>query len=311
VRRFTVVDGAISWDVLCEDQLRRWVDGCDPATGERRGRDLTSPDADLILDGTINAPKSFSIAALLDSDLAAEFEALQDRLRDRIISTWQRELNGRRGAGGRTREALHQIEVVELPHRRSRALDPHIHRHLWLNVKVMGVDGKWSNVDSRVAMKLHTVINAEGDLAARTDPDWLAALARHGYTLDADGEIAELAYAVRPLSRRSNQIESNRAMLLAQWRSEHPGQEPSPDQLQQIDRLAWAKGRPNKPRDLDEGAWEQLVAEELAAIDPSIHREREPVDPRAGAVEALDFGLMAARAVVEADAPIRVQRGTV
>ena len=133
--------------------------------------------------------------------------------------------------------------MVELRHRRSRALDPHIHRHLWLNVKVQGRDGKWSNVDSRVAMKLNTLINAEGDLAARTDPEWVAALARHGYTLSADGEIAELVAAVRPLSRRSNQIEANRARLLQQWRKSHPGQEPDHAVLQQVDRWAWASGR--------------------------------------------------------------------
>jgi len=302
VVRFTVAGGILTTDVLNEEQLRRWVDGRDPETNELRGRDLTSPDADLILDGTINAPKSYSIAALINPELAAEFEALQDRLRDLIITTWQRELNARRGAGGRIREALHRVEVVELRHRRSRALDPHIHRHLWLNVKVMGVDGKWSNVDSRVAMKLHTVVNAEGELAARTDPEWLAALARNGYTLDADGEIAELAHAVRPLSRRSNQIESNRAMLLAAWRAERPGQEPSPDQLHQIDRLAWAKGRPNKPGDLDEAAWEQLIADELAEIDPALGHRRASVHPVAVGVEDLDLSLLAARAVVEADA---------
>ncbi|MFM9785932.1 hypothetical protein ACKI13_48535, partial [Streptomyces scabiei] len=34
---------------------------------------------------------------------------------------------------------LAQIEVVELRHGRSRALDAHKHRHLWLNAKVLGV----------------------------------------------------------------------------------------------------------------------------------------------------------------------------
>lgn len=302
VTRFVVEDGAINADTLDEEQLRRWVDGRDPATNNRRGRDLTSPDADLILDGTINAPKSYSIAAMLNTDLAVEFEALQDRLRDRIITTWQSELNARRGAGGRIREFLHRVEVVELQHRRSRALDPHIHRHLWLNVKVLGEDGKWSNVDSRVAMKMHTVINAEGELAARTDPQWLDALARHGFTLDEGGEIAELAHAVRPLSRRSTQIEANRAVLLASWRSDHPGLEPSPDELHRIDRFAWARARPNKPGDVDEAAWEQLIADELAAIDPGIVRDRDAVSAERMPVDKLDRDLLAAQAVVEADA---------
>ena len=302
VTRYAVEAGRVVTDSLDETQLRRWVDGRDPATDDRRGRDLTSPDADLILDGTINAPKSYSIAAMINPDLAREFEQLQDRLRDRIITTWQRELNARRGAGGSIRESLQRVEVVELRHRRSRALDPHIHRHLWLNVKVLGEDGKWSNVDSRVAMKMQTVINAEGELAARTDPEWLSALARHGFTLGADGEIAELAHAVRPLSRRSTQIESNRAVLLAAWYGDHPGHEPSPDELHRIDRLAWAKARPNKPGEVDETAWEQLIAEELIAIDLTILRERGGAPLRAVELDELDLGLLAAQAVVEADA---------
>ncbi|WP_295574921.1 AAA family ATPase [uncultured Microbacterium sp.] len=268
--RYTVEGGAIREDELSRAELMAWVDGRDPVSGDRRGRELLSPQADLILDGTINAPKSFSIVALVHPDLSREFEALQDRLRYRIITTWQQELNARRGAGGRIRQAIHRLEVVELQHRRSRALDPHIHRHLWLSVKVQGIDGHWSNVDSRVAMRLHTLINAEGDLAARTDPEWVAALARHGYTLNAGGEIAQVARAVRPLSRRSNQIEAHRAVALAEWRDRHPGQEPDRDVLQQIDRLAWATGRPGRPTNLAEDTWERLVRDELAAIDSAL-----------------------------------------
>jgi len=301
VTRFTVRGGVIITDHLDAEELRRWVDGHDPLTDEPRGRELGSPNADLILDGAINAPKSYSIAALINDDLAAEFEALQDRLRTRVITTWQRELNARRGAGGSIRESLHKIEVVELQHCRSRALDPHIHRHLWLNVKVLGLDGKWSNVDSRVAMKLHTLINAEGELAARTDPDWIAALARNGYTLADDGEIAQLAHAVRPLSRRSNQIEANRAKLLLDWRSEHPGQHPDHAVLQHIDRLAWARNRPNKPGVVDESEWTQLIRDELRAIDSGIVRMRPATRHVAVAIADLDRELLAARAIVDAD----------
>jgi exodeoxyribonuclease V alpha subunit len=302
VTRFTVTNEATRADELDRDQLAAWVDGFDPHTGERRGRDLSAPTADLVLDGTINAPKSYSLVALLHPELAGEFEALQDRLRDRIITTWRRELNARRGAGGRVRERLQRVEVVELQHRRSRALDPHIHRHLWLSVKVLGEDGVWSNVDSRVAMKLHTLINAEGDLAARTDPKWIDALARHGYTLNADGEVAEVAHAVRALSRRSNQIEANRAVLLAEWRAAHPGQEPSRDIFQQLDRRAWAQGRPGKPKDLREDRWELMIRDELATIDPTLLAVPAPVMLESTPAGDLDIELLAARAVVDADA---------
>lgn len=300
VTRFTVTDGSITSDELTREQLTQWVGGFDPESGARRGRDLSSPQADLLLDGTINAPKSFSLVALLHEDLAAEFEALQDRLRERVIRIWQRELNARRGAGGRFREGIHRLEVVELQHRRSRALDPHIHRHLWLSVKVQGRDGAWSNVDSRVAMKLHTLINAEGELAARTDPEWVSALARHGYTLNAAGEVAEVAHAVRPLSRRANQIEANRAVKLAGWRAAHPGQEPDWEVLRQIDRFAWSKDRPAKPRVVDEDDWAQLIRDEIAAIDPMLIEDaRRAVGETV--LAGLDRELLMMMALVDAD----------
>ena len=301
VSRFTVEDGHIAVDELDAQRLGAWVDGRDPETGERRGRELSSPDADLVLDGTVNAPKSYSLAALLHPELAAEFEDLQDRLRDRVITSWQRELNARRGAAGRIREGISRLEVVELQHKRSRALDPHVHRHLWLNVKVRGEDGRWSNIDSRVAMKMHTLVNAEGELAARTDPQWVAALARHGYTLGADGEISELAQVVKPMSRRSNQIEANRAMRIAEWKDAHPGQEPDHLVLAQIDRWAWAQGRPNKPGQVDEDDWEDMVRRELADLDPAILEARGPVDAPRVDVGALDRDLLAAVAAVDAD----------
>lgn len=302
VAHFVVDHGRISADELTAGGLRVWITGHDPVSGEERGRQRLSADADLLLDGTLNHPKSYSIAALLHPELATEFEALQDRLRDQILLTWQRELNARRGHGGLIREDITRIEVVELQHRRSRALDPHAHRHMWLNIKVLGEDGKWSNVDSRVAMKLHTVINAEGDLAARTDPQWMAALARHGFTLDDDGEVAQLAGAVRPFSRRSAQIERNRARLVAVWTAEHDGARPSIRVLTQIDRRAWAMSRPNKPAHLDEQSWEATVRDELEVIDPALTRDRSPIAHTATPTDALDLDLLSDAAVVDADA---------
>jgi hypothetical protein len=301
VTRFVVTDGAIAADELPAGALRVWLTGHDPITGEERGIQRLSADADLLLDATLNHPKSYSIAALLHPELATEFEALQDRLRDRILVTWLHELNARRGHGGLIRENISRIEVVELDHRRSRALDPHAHRHLWLNVKVLGADGKWSNVDSRVAMKLHTLINAEGDLAAHTDPQWVAALARHGFTLDDDGEVVELAAVVRPFSRRSAQIEANRTKLVAEWSAEHGGTSPSIRALTQIDRHAWAMSRPNKPANLDEQSWEATVLDELATLDARLTLHRAPVSLVSSPLDALDLDLLADSAVVDAD----------
>jgi exodeoxyribonuclease V alpha subunit len=301
VTRLTVSADAATEDRLDARALARWVDGSDPVTGGRRGRELSSPDADLLLDATMNMPKSFSLAVILTPSLRAHLEELQDRIRDRTLVLWQRELNARRGAGGLIREPIARLEVVELQHERSRALDPHIHRHLWLGVKVLGEDGNWSNVDSRVAMKLHTLVNAEGDLASRTDPAWLAALAAHGYTLNPDGEISELAHLVRPLSRRSNQIEANRALRLAQWRQTHPGQEPDHATLASIDRWAWAQHRPGKPGTVDEDAWADLIRTEIATLDPDATAFRAAVTLKVVRVGELDRDLLAAVAVADAD----------
>jgi exodeoxyribonuclease V alpha subunit len=300
--RYIVENGAIRDDLLTRSELKDWVDGLDPLTGERRGRDLESPVADLILDATINAPKSYSIAAMLDPELAAAYEDLQDRLRDRIIKLWQSELNARRGKGGAIREDLARIEVVELRHERSRSLDPHKHRHLWLNVKVQGQDGKWSNVDTRVALRFQNVVNAEGDLASHTDPAWVTALAAKGFTLNPDGEISQLEHLVRPLSKRSAQIEANKATRVAEWKQQHHEQEPSHDVLNQIDRWAWATGRPNKPGNLDEDDWAGLVRDELGAADPAVLLARTPVGASSASTADLDIELLAAKAVVDADA---------
>ncbi|SEB08865.1 AAA family ATPase [Leifsonia sp. 21MFCrub1.1] len=299
--RYIVENGAIRDDLLTRSQLKDWVDGVDPLTGERRGRDLESPVADLILDATINAPKSFSIAAMLDPALADAYEDLQDRLRDRIIKLWQTELNARRGKQGCFREDLARIEVVELRHERSRSLDPHKHRHLWLNVKVQGLDGKWSNVDTRVALRFQNVVNAEGDLACRTDPTWIAALAAKSFTLNSDGEIAQLQHLVRPLSKRSAQIESNKTVHLRQWKEQHPGEEPSATVLTQIDQWAWAAGRPNKPGHLDEDDWASVVMTELLRADPELADHRGENAIRSVAFDDLDIDLLAAKAIVDAD----------
>ena len=95
VARFIVDHGRISADELSAGGLRVWITGHDPVSGEERGVQRLRPDADLVFDCTLNHPKSYSIAALLHPDLGDEFEALQDRLRDHIMLTWQRELNAR------------------------------------------------------------------------------------------------------------------------------------------------------------------------------------------------------------------------
>lgn len=285
VRHTAGADG-VQRDRLDAEELRAWIDGADPRTGEQRGRTITSPDAHLLYDATINAPKSYSLAAVLHPELRDEFAALMERVTAETVTSWRDELSTRRGAGGKQRIDLAQIEVVELDHERSRSLDPHAHRHLWLNAKVQGADGKWSNVDSQQVFRHQVLVNARGELAARSDHRWRAALAAHGFTLNRDGEIAELAHLVDPMSKRAAQITHNKARFEREWRTAHPGEEPSPRLIESWDRRAWALDRAQKPDELDEEQWRDQVRRELADVDPAVLTPRVPAPiPPAPAAE--------------------------
>lgn len=135
VERFVVTaDGAAS-DALDRDRLTAWLAGHDPDTGTMRGRNNVAENSAMVYDATVNLPKSFSIAAILDEDLRVGLSVLQDKIRDHSMSVWAEELYVRRGTDGGRRVSLAQVEVAELRHERSRSLDPHIHRHMWLNAR--------------------------------------------------------------------------------------------------------------------------------------------------------------------------------
>src|SRR5665811_1328124 len=95
-------------------------------------------------------------------------------------------------------------------------------------------------------------INGIGHAAVTCDPDFRAALAGRGFTLDtASGEIVELAGFVGPFSARAAQIARNVDRIEATWRGAHPGAEPGPRLRRSWDARAWAQDRPDKvvPKD--------------------------------------------------------------
>lgn len=77
-------------------------------------------------------------------------------------------------------------------------------------------------------------------------------LAAHGMTFEpGTSEIRELAPYVGAFSARASQIRQNVDGFEADWRHEHPGQEPGPRLRETWDRQAWAQARPDKvvPKD--------------------------------------------------------------
>jgi thymidine kinase len=89
-------------------------------------------------------------------------------------------------------------------------------------------------------------INGIGHAAIATDPAFRAALAAHGFSLDAGGEIVQLAPYVGAFSQRAAQIGRNIDRYEAHWRTAHPGQEPGPGLARTWDARAWAEQRPEK-----------------------------------------------------------------
>ena len=131
-------------------------------------------------------------------------------------------------------------------HYTSRAGDPHRHLHLQINARVWAA-GRWRGIHTVGVRDSLDAINGMGHAAVMCDPAFRAALARHGYSLDlASGEVAELAPYVGAFSARTAQIRHNVERYEAEWRADHPHQEPGPKLRQAWDRRAWATARPDK-----------------------------------------------------------------
>ena len=95
-------------------------------------------------------------------------------------------------------------------------------------------------------------INGIGHAAVATNPTFRAVLAGHGLSLDPEtGEIEQLAPYVGSFSARTNQIRRHVDRYEAEWRRDHPGQEPGPRLREAWDRRAWADARPDKAAPTD------------------------------------------------------------
>jgi exodeoxyribonuclease V alpha subunit len=116
-------------------------------------------------------------------------------------------------------------------------------------------------------------INGIGHATVATDPEFRASLASAGFTMDPEtGEIQQLAPYVGAFSARTAQIRANVDRHEAEWRSDHPGEEPGPRVRQVWDRLAWAEARPDKavPKDGAEvvAHWDEELRA-LGYVDPT------------------------------------------
>src|SRR4051794_34975822 len=149
-RRFVVADGrARELSALAGDGYEAWVAGVDPTTGVPRGRLRTDVRAVRFVEVVVNGPKFWSLAAALHSDIAAAYDAAQDRAAEQIMDWLAQHATTRVGPrGGQVQVPVQMLEAVTVRHHTSRAGDPHRHLHLQLNARVFAA-GKWRG--------LHTV----------------------------------------------------------------------------------------------------------------------------------------------------------
>ncbi len=271
---------------LSGDGYEAWVAGLDPATGTARGRLRTDDRAVRFVEVVVNGPKSWSLAAAQHPDIAAAYDAAQDRAATQIIGWLSQHATTRVGPrGGQLQMPVQVLEAVTVRHHTSRAGDPHRHLHLQVNARVFAA-GKWRGLHTVGVRDFLAAVNGIGHAAVACDPQFRAALAAHGYTVDATGELLELAAYVGPFSARAAQIGRNLDRYERQWTAAHPGEQPGPALRRAWDARAWADGRPDKVTPRSGADLTARWRAELAALgyrDPDT-----PVALRPAPVGALD-----------------------
>ncbi|KQT92057.1 hypothetical protein ASG49_08765 [Marmoricola sp. Leaf446] len=229
------------------DAYERWVGGYDLASGEPKGRLRTDANALRFVEVVVNGPKTWSLVATLHPEIAAAYDAAQDRAATEIIGWLAEHATTRVGPRGRQVQVpVEQLEAAVVRHYTSRAGDPHRHLHLQVNARVFAA-GRWRGLHSVGVVDSIEAINGIGHAAVMCDAEFRDALAAHGYSLDPEtGEVVQLARYVGAFSARASQITRNIDRYEAAWRAEHPDEEPGPRLRRGWDRRAWAQARPDK-----------------------------------------------------------------
>ena len=225
----------------------RWVTGYDVETGLAKGRLRCDAQALRFVEVVVNGPKTWSLAASLHPQIAAAYDAAQERASQEIIGWLAQHATTRVGPRGRQVQVpVEQLEAAVVRHYTSRAGDPHRHLHLQINARVYAA-GRWRGLHSVGVVDSIEAINGIGTAAVMCDPQFRQALAAHGYTLDPAGEeVRELVPYTGEFSARAGQISRNVDRYEAAWRTDHPGEEPGPRLRRVWDRRAWSDARPDK-----------------------------------------------------------------
>ncbi len=294
-------DGRLVERELDPDQFGGLLAGMDPDTGESRWAQQVDPEHVAAVDFLVNGPKEWSILAVLDPGVRAALLRGQVSAERAVLRyLWENGTVQVKRGGRVVRVPVERIEIASVQHFSSRAGDPHFHRHMEISARVWAA-GKWRALDTLGARNLNVTVQA---IFQREQLRELRPVVEGlGYRLDEAGQIRSLRPVVEAMSRRSAQLQRNLARIEAEWRTKHPGKEPTARLARLWDVQAWEQQRPYKAEagvlDDELTVWAARIAEVMA--DHGITLPTQPATDLGGrvSVAVLDRDGVAAE-IVEA-----------
>ena len=186
------------------DAYEAWVAGYDARRAQAKGRLRTDDQGVRFAEVAVNGPKTWSLVAALHPESRRRTtrpSSEQPRRSSRWIAEHATTRVGPRGL--QVQVPVDEIEAVIVRHYTSRAGDPHRHLHLQINARVR-VGERWRGLHTVGVRDSLGAINGIGHAAVMCDPEFRAALAAHGYTLDPKtGEVVAAGSVRRRASRHA------------------------------------------------------------------------------------------------------------
>ena len=180
-----------------------WVAGYDVETGAPKGRLRHDEQGLRFVEVVVNGPKTWSLAAALHPEIAAAYDAVQDKAATEIIGWLADHATTRVGPRGRQVQVpVEQLEAAVVRHYTSRAAISTCR-----STRASTPPARGEGCTRSAWWTASRQSTGSGTPAVACDPEFRGVLAAHGYTLDpAALEVTQLTPYVGPFSARAAQI---------------------------------------------------------------------------------------------------------
>jgi len=242
-------------------------------------------------DYTFSAPKSVSIAALIQKDkrvISAHDNAVKIALG--VLENRYAQTRVRRGPGIRERVTTGNLIAATFRHETSREQDPQLHTHCVVINATQLENGKWQSISNDEALNNVKLLGEiyQNELAHQ--------LQKLGYEIEPQGNgLFECKGYEKPLldlfSTRSQQIEN----YIKRWEAalkEQGGKPLHPKQKKQA-TLATRLRKKSVPRDVLLAGWEKAIAQSQSHLPdiPEQTADNSPTRPQPQAVQSASSGI--------------------